>query len=72
MIPSLLILIQPLDFIFYEILPVLNILHYDDSLTVDSLFLPKAIPVFTYLLMNNETTCTKLLTPPYADKKMQI
>ena len=37
LIPSLLLLIQPLDFIFYKILPVFNIM-----MTVDSLFSPKA------------------------------
>ena len=44
-IPSLLFLIQPLDFTFFKILSVLNIM-----MTVDSLFLPKAALLSTYQL----------------------
>ena len=61
-IPSLLLLIQPLDFIFYKILPALNIM-----ITVDSLFLPKAAHLFIYLLL--KPLLSKLLTPLSADKK---
>ena len=45
LILSLLLLIQPLDSIFYKILPVLNIM-----MTADFLFLPKAAHLFIYLL----------------------
>ena len=45
-IPSFLILIQPLDFIFYKILPVLCI-----TMTVDSQFLPLAAFLFIYPLL---------------------
>ena len=45
LIPSLLLLIQPLDFIFYQILPALNIM-----MTADFLFLPKAAHLFINLL----------------------
>ena len=38
--------IQPLDFIFYKLLPVLNIM-----LTVRFLFLPKATLLFIYMLL---------------------
>ena len=62
LIPSLLLLIQPLDFIFYKILPVLNIM-----MTADFLFLPKAAHLFIYLLL--KPLSSKLLTPPFADKK---
>ena len=41
LIPSLFLLIQPLDFIFYKILSVVNIM-----MTVGSLFLPKAVMLF--------------------------
>ena len=44
LIPSLLPLIQPLDFIFYKILPALNIM-----MTGDFLFLPKAAHHFIRL-----------------------
>ena len=43
-IPSLLLLIQPLDFFFYKILSVLNIM-----MTVDHFFLPKAALLSTYI-----------------------
>ena len=43
-IPSLLLVIQPLDFIFYQILPVLNI-----NITAGSLFLPKAALLSIYI-----------------------
>ena len=62
LIPSLLLLIQPLDFIFYKILPALNIM-----MTADFLFLPKAAHLFIYLLW--KLLSSKLLTPPSADKK---
>ena len=61
LIPSFLLLIQPLDFVFYKIL-MLNIM-----MTVDFLFLPKAALLSIYLLLN--PLLSKLLTPPYADKK---
>ena len=56
------ILIQPLDFIFYKILPALNIM-----MTADFLFLPKAAHLFIYLLL--KPLSSKLLTPLSADKK---
>ena len=59
---SLLLLIQPLDFIFYKILPALNIM-----MTADFLFLPKAAHLFIYLLW--KLLSSKLLTLPSADKK---
>ena len=62
LIPSLLLLIQPLDFIFYKILPALNIM-----MTADFLFLPKAAHLSIYLLL--KPLSSKLLTPPSADKK---
>ena len=62
LIPSLFLLIQPLDFIFYKILPALNIM-----MTVDSLFLPKIALLFIYLLL--KPLLSKLLTPPSANKK---
>ena len=62
LIPSLSLLIQPLDFIFYKILPALNIM-----MTADFLFLPKAAHLFIYLLL--KPVSSKLLTPPSADKK---
>ena len=61
-IPSLLLLIQSLDFTFYKILSVLNIM-----MTVDSLFLPKGALLSIYLLL--KPLLSKLLTPPFADKK---
>ena len=45
LILSLLLLIHPLDLIFYKILPVLNIM-----MTVDFLILPKATLLSIYLL----------------------
>ena len=62
LIPSLLLLIQPSDFIFYKILPALNIM-----MTADFLFLPKAAHLFIYLLL--KPLSSKLLTPPSADEK---
>ena len=62
LIPSLLLQIQPLDFIFYKILPALNII-----MTADFLFLLKAANLFIYLL--SKLLSSKLLTPPSADKK---
>ena len=62
LIPSLLLLIQPLDFIFYKILPALNIM-----MTADYLCLPTAAHLFIYLLL--KPLSSKLLTPPSADKK---
>ena len=62
LMPSLLLLIQLLDFILYKILPVLNIMT-----TVDFLFLPKVALLFIYLLL--KSLSSKLLTPPSADKK---
>ena len=62
LIPSLLLLIQPLDFIFYKILPALNIM-----MTADFLFLPKAAHFFIYLLL--KPLSLKLLTLSSADKK---
>ena len=61
-IPSLLLLIQPLDFISYKILHALNIM-----ITADLLLLPKAAHLFIYLLL--KPLSSKLLTPPSADKK---
>ena len=63
LIPSLLLLIQPLDFIFYKILPVLNML----MITVDFLFSPMAAHFSNYLLL--KPISSKLLTPTSADKK---
>ena len=54
--------IQPLDFIFHKLLPVLNIM-----LTVRFLFLPKAILLFIYMLL--KPLLSKLLTQPFADKE---
>ena len=62
LITSLLLLIQPLDFIFYKILPALNTM-----MTADFVFLPKAAHLFIYLLL--KPLSSKLLTPPSADKK---
>ena len=62
LIPILLLLIQPLDFIFNKILPSLNIM-----MTAYFLFLPKAAHLFTYLLL--KPFSSKLLTPFAADKK---
>ena len=62
LIPSLLLLIQPLDFIFYKILPALNIM-----MTADFLFLPKAAHISIYLLL--KPLSSKLLIPSSADKK---
>ena len=62
LIPSLLPLTQPLDFIFYKILPALNIMK-----TVDFLFLPKAAHLFIYLLL--KPLLSKLLTQPSDHKK---
>ena len=56
------LLIQPSDFIFYKILPALNIM-----MTADFLFLPKAAHLFIYLLL--KPLSSKLLTSPSADKK---
>ena len=62
LIPSILLLIQPLDFIFYKILPALNIM-----MTADFIFLPKAAHLFIYLLL--KPLSSKLLTPPSDYKK---
>ena len=63
LIPSLLLLlIQPLDFIFCKILPALNIM-----MTAGFLFLPKTAHLFIYLLLT--PLSSELLTPPSADKK---
>ena len=62
LIPSLLLLIQPLDFIFYKILPVLNTM-----MAADSLFLPKA-PILSICLLLKPLS-SKLLTLPSSDKK---
>ena len=51
-----------LDFIFYKVLPALNIM-----MTADFLFLPKAAHLFICLLL--KPLSSKLLTPPSADKK---
>ena len=61
-LPPRLMPIQPLNFIFYKILPALNIM-----MTADFLFLPKAAHLFIYLLL--KPLSSKLLTPPSADKK---
>ena len=61
LIPILLLPIQPLDYIFYKILRVRNIMK-----TVDCLMLPKAAHLSTYLLL--KPLLSKLLTPPSADK----
>ena len=61
LIPTLMLLIQPLDFIFYKILPVLNIM-----MTVDFLFLFKAAVLSIYLLL--KPLSSNLLTLPSADK----
>ena len=63
LIPSLLLLIQPFDFIFYKILPALNIM-----MTADFLFLPKAAHLFIYLLL--KSLSSKLPNPPSADKRI--
>ena len=65
LIPCLLLLIQPLDFVFYKIIPALNIM-----MTADFLFLPKAAHLFIYLLL--KPLSSKLLTPPSADKKIRV
>ena len=62
LIPSLLLLIQPLDFIFCKILPAINIM-----MTADFPFLLNAAHFFIYLLL--KPLPSKLLTPPSADKK---
>ena len=62
LIPSLLLPTQPLDFIFYKILPALTTM-----ITADFLFLSKAAHRFIYLLL--KPLSSKLLTPPSADKK---
>ena len=62
LIPSILLLIQPLDFIFYKILSVLNIMT-----TVDSLFLPKAALLSIFLIL--KPLSIELLTPPSVDKR---
>ena len=54
LMPSLLLLIQPFDFIFYEILPVLNIM-----MAVDSLFLLKTALLSTCLLSAHEAIFIK-------------
>ena len=59
-IPSVLLLIQPLDFNFYIILPVPNII-----MTVDFLFLPKAALHLSAL----EAAFVKTSNPPSDDKK---
>ena len=51
-----------IDFIFYKILPALNIM-----MTADFLFLPKAAHLFIYLLL--KPLSSKLLTPPSDYKK---
>ena len=61
LISSLLLLIQPLDFIFCKILPAFNIM-----MTADFLSLPKAAHLFIYLLL--KPLLSKLLPPPSADK----
>ena len=60
-----LLLIQPLDFIFYQILPVLNII-----MTVDFLFLPKAVLLSICLLL--KPISSKLLTRPSPTKRISI
>ena len=62
LIPCILVLIQPLDFNYYKILPVLNIV-----MTADFLFLFKAVFLPTYLLL--KSVSSKLLTPLSAYKK---
>ena len=62
LIPSLLLLIQPLDFIFCKIPPAINIM-----MIADFPFLLKAAHFFIYLLL--KSLSSKLLTPPSADKK---
>ena len=62
LISSLLLLIQPLDFILYKILPALNIMT-----TVDLLFLPKAAICSIHQLLN--PLSSKFLTQSSADKK---
>ena len=61
-IPSLLLLIQSLDFTFSKILSVLNSMK-----TVHSVFLPKVALLSLYLLL--KPLSLKLPTPPSADKK---
>ena len=63
--PNLLLLIQPLDFIFYKILPALNIMT-----RADFLFLPKAAHLFIYLLL--KPLLSKLLPGPLPTKKIRI
>ena len=65
LIPTLLLLIQPLNFIFYRILPALNI-----TMTADFLFLPKATHLFIYLLL--KPMSSKLQTSPSANKKIRV
>ena len=60
--PSLLLLIQPFNFIFYKIQSVLNIV-----MTVDTLFLPRTPLLSIYLLL--KPLSSKLLILPSADKK---
>ena len=65
LIPSLLLLIQSLDFIFYKILPSLNIM-----MTADFLFLPKVAHLFIYLLL--KSLSSKLLTCPLPTKRIRV
>ena len=62
LIPSLSLLIQPSDFIFYKILSALSIM-----MTAHFLFLPKAAHLFICLL--SKPLSSNLLTAPSADKK---
>ena len=61
LIPIRWLRIQQLDYIFYKILPVNNIM-----MTVDFVFLPKNAVLSVYLLL--KPLSSKLLTPPSADK----
>ena len=63
LIPSLLFLIQPLDFIFYKLLPVLNI-----TLTVNSLFFRKNALFLPLSIVALEATSLKLVTPSSINK----
>ena len=62
---SLFFLIKPMEFIFYKLLSVLNIM-----MAVDSLFLPKAALLSIYLRL--KPLSPKFQNPHSADKKARI
>ena len=64
-IPSLLLLIQPLDFISFKILSVFILMMTEDLLSLLEVAL-----LSIYLLL--KPLLSKLLTPPIADKKIRV